>query len=178
MATPAHCIGSFWGPGSSTERRGLPLGFLIVPASEYDQERLADLLTGVQSPIAIAAKGFCGRDYRTHLASIGTTLLDSDRTHISTILGSERALASSRRVIESVFSNRNEQMPLDTISHKHSLASASVSLNASSCMPSECCSIPSVAATHAPSPPTTVAKSHQPSPPPPTNVRIVPHLVW
>lgn len=96
-----------------TDERGLPLGYTIVPANEKEYEPLADLLTGTPATVVVADKGFWGRDYQQRLASDGTTLLTPERTRTATNLGRERALASTRLVIESVFSNLKEQMRLE-----------------------------------------------------------------
>ena len=96
-----------------TDQRGLPLGYTIVPANEKEYEPLADLLTGNPCPVVIADKGFWGRDYTARLAATGTTLLTPDKTRTAANLGRERALASTRLVIESVFSNLKEQMRLE-----------------------------------------------------------------
>ena len=61
----------------------------------------------------IADKGFWGRDYASRLAATGTRLLTPDRTRTAANDGRERALASTRLVIESVFSNLKEQMRLE-----------------------------------------------------------------
>src|SRR5438309_3601904 len=99
-----------------TDERGLPLGYTIVPANEKEYEPLADLLTGTPSEIVIADKGLWGRDYRERLAAGGTVLLTPDKTRTAAHIGRERALASSRPVIESVFPNlqraRRLQRPL------------------------------------------------------------------
>src|SRR5215213_6517744 len=81
-----------------TDERGLPLGYTIVPANEHEYEPLADLLTGTPAAVVIADKGFWGRGYRERRAADG---------------GRERALASTRLVIESVFSNLKGQMRLE-----------------------------------------------------------------
>jgi hypothetical protein len=96
-----------------TDARGLPLGYTIVPANEHEYEPLADLLTGSPSEIVIADKGFWGRDYANRLASNGTVLLTPTKTRTATNLGRERALASTRLVIESVFANLKGQMRLE-----------------------------------------------------------------
>ena len=96
-----------------TDLRGLPLGYTIVPANEKEYEPLADLLTGTPSAVVVADKGFWGRDYQARLAAAGTTLLTPDKTRTAANLGRERALASTRLVIESVFSNLKEQMRLE-----------------------------------------------------------------
>jgi len=61
----------------------------------------------------IADKGFWGRSYRERLAADGLLLLIPDKTRTADNLGRERALASTRLVIESVFSNLKCQMPLE-----------------------------------------------------------------
>jgi IS5 family transposase len=96
-----------------TDERGLPLGYTIVPANEKEYEPLADLLTGTPSEVVIADKGLWGRAYRERLAAGGTILLTPDRTRTAANVGRERALASSRLVIESVFANLKGQMRLE-----------------------------------------------------------------
>ena len=96
-----------------TDDRGLPLGYTLVPANEKEYEPLADLLTGTPAQVVIGDKGFWGRDYKTRLAASGTTLLTPNKTRTTANLGRERALASTRLVIESVFSNLKEQMRLE-----------------------------------------------------------------
>ena len=145
-----------------TDERGLPLGYTIVPANEKEYEPLADLLTGAPAEVVIADKGFWGRDYKTRLAATGTTLLAPDKTRTPANIGRERALASTRLVIESVFSNLKGADATRTPPRPHpSAASPSASDNGSSPSPSECCSTQSAAARHARSPPTTAAESHQ-----------------
>ena len=96
-----------------TDLRGLPLGYTIVPANEHEYEPLADLLTGTPSEVVIADKGFWGAGYREQLASNGTVLLTPNKTRTAANHGRERALASTRLVIESVFSNLKGQMRLE-----------------------------------------------------------------
>ena len=96
-----------------TDERGLPLGYTIVPANEKEHEPLADLLTGNPAEVVVADKGFWGRDYSKRLAANGTTLLTPERTRTSTNEQRERALASTRLVIESVFANLKGQMRLE-----------------------------------------------------------------
>jgi hypothetical protein len=96
-----------------TDERGLPLGYTVVAANEKEYEPLADLLTGTPAAVVIADKGFWGRDYAARLAADGTTLLTPEKTRTATNLGRERALASTRLVIESVFANLKGQMRLE-----------------------------------------------------------------
>jgi IS5 family transposase len=96
-----------------TDKRGLPLGYTIVPANEKEYEPLADLLTGTPAEVVIADKGFWGRGYRERLAADGVNLLTPNKTRSAANLGRERALASTRLVIESVFANLKGQMRLE-----------------------------------------------------------------
>jgi hypothetical protein len=96
-----------------TDSRGLPLGYTVVPANEKEYEPLADLLTGTPAAVVVADKGLWGRDYCARLAACGTTLLTPNKTRSAANIGRERALASTRLVIESVFSNLKEQMRLE-----------------------------------------------------------------
>jgi hypothetical protein len=96
-----------------TDTRGLPLGYTIVAANEKEYEPLADLLTGTPTTVVIADKGLWGRAYRDRLAADGVTLLTPNRTRTAANLGRERALASTRLVIESVFANLKGQMRLE-----------------------------------------------------------------
>lgn len=96
-----------------TDRRGVPLGYTIVPANEKEYEPLADLLTGTAAEVVIGDKGFWGRDYARRLAASGTRLLTPDRTRTAANERREQALASSRLVIESVFANLKQQMRLE-----------------------------------------------------------------
>ena len=96
-----------------TDGAGVPLGYTIVPANEKEYEPLADLLSGVPAEIVIADKGLWGRAYRDRLAADGVTLLTPDRTRTAANIDRERALASFRLVIESVFANLKGQMRLE-----------------------------------------------------------------
>lgn len=96
-----------------TDERGLPLGYTVVPANEKEYEPLADLLTGTPAEVVIADKGFWGRAFQARLAADGIRLLTPDKTRTVSNLSRERALASTRLVIESVFSNLKGQMRLE-----------------------------------------------------------------
>jgi hypothetical protein len=104
-----------WGVGLIllTDERGLPLGYTVLPANEHEREPLADLLSGTPAEVVVADKGFWGESYRRRLAAGGVNLLTPDRTRTSANLACERALASTRLVIESVFSNLKGQMQLE-----------------------------------------------------------------
>jgi Transposase DDE domain len=96
-----------------TDERGLPLGYTVVPASEHEYEPLADLLTGTPAAVVVADKGFWGRGYHDRLAAEGVTLLTPAKTRTTANLDRERALVSTRLVIESVFANLKGQMRLE-----------------------------------------------------------------
>jgi IS5 family transposase len=115
-----------------TDERGTPLGYTIVNANEHEHEPLADLLTGTPAQVVIADKGFWGRGYRERLAADGIRLFTPDKTRTAANHGRERALASTRLVIESVFANPKGQMRLEQHSPKHQPDWPSGSPNASS----------------------------------------------
>jgi DDE family transposase len=140
---------------------GLPLGYTLVPASEREYEPLADLLSGVGAKVVIADKGLLGRNYQTRLAADGVRLLNPDRTRTAENLGRERALASLRLMIESVFATSKDRCGSSITSPKHPPGSPHESRSASWRSHSACCSTPSPDDQHAPSPPTTAAKSHR-----------------
>ena len=96
-----------------TDERGLPLGYTVVPANEHEREPLADLLSGTPAEVVVADKGFWGESFKNRLLADGVCLLTPDRTRTAANLAFERALASTRLVIESVFSNLKGQMQLE-----------------------------------------------------------------
>ena len=100
-------------PARPPDRRARAAARTIVPANEKEYEPLADLLTGTPAEVVIADKGLWGRAYRERLAADGTVLLTPDKTRTAANLTRERALASSRLVIESVFANLKGQMRLE-----------------------------------------------------------------
>jgi hypothetical protein len=96
-----------------TDRRGLPLGYTLVPANEKEYEPLADLLTGVPAEVVLGDKGLWGRGYELRLAASGIELLTPAKQRTSANEARERRLASTRLVIESVFANLKGQMRLE-----------------------------------------------------------------
>jgi hypothetical protein len=96
-----------------TDPRGLPLGYTLVPANEKEYEPIADLLTGQAAETVIADKGLWGRSYRERLAADHVTLLTPAKERTPANADRERALASTRLVIESVFANLKGQMRLE-----------------------------------------------------------------
>jgi hypothetical protein len=96
-----------------TDPRGLPLGYTLVPAGEKEYEPIADLLSGVSAQTVLADKGLWGRRYRERLAAGQVDLLTPAKHRTAANASSERALAGTRLVIESVFSNLKGQMRLE-----------------------------------------------------------------
>ncbi len=84
-----------------------------MAAGEKEYEPLADLLTGTPAEVVIADKGLWGRRYQARLAADNVRLLTPARTRTATNIGRERAPASTRLVIESVFANLKGQMRLE-----------------------------------------------------------------
>jgi hypothetical protein len=92
------------------DRRGLPLAYTWVPANEHEYEPLLDLVEAGET--VIADKGLWGRAYNERMLSSEVELLTPARERTTTNRLRERALASTRLVIESVFSNLKGQMRL------------------------------------------------------------------
>jgi Transposase DDE domain len=93
------------------DRRGLPLGYTLVAANEHEYEPLLNLVE--QGETVIADKGLWGRAYNQKMECTQVRLLTPARERTADNAGRERVLASTRLVIESVFSNLKEQMRLE-----------------------------------------------------------------
>ena len=93
------------------DRRGLPLGYTLVPANEHEYEPLLDLVEAGET--VIADKGLWGRAYNQRMECAQVQLLTPARERTAANRSRERALASARLTIESVFSNLKEQMRLE-----------------------------------------------------------------
>ena len=94
-----------------TDRRGLPLGYTLVGANEHEYEPLLNLVQPGET--VIADKGLWGRAYNQKMESAEVRLLTPSRERTADNAGRERALASTRLVIESVFANLKQQMRLE-----------------------------------------------------------------
>jgi hypothetical protein len=92
------------------DRRGLPLSYTLVPANEHEYEPLLDLVEAGET--VIADKGLWGRAYNERMEGSGVELLTPARERTAANQARERALASARLTIESVFANLKEQMRL------------------------------------------------------------------
>ena len=93
-----------------TDRRGLPLAYTWVPANEHEYEPLLDLVEAGET--VIADKGLWGRAYNERMECATVELLTPARQRTASNRPRERALAGTRLVIESVFSNLKQQMRL------------------------------------------------------------------
>jgi len=93
------------------DRRGLPLGFTLVPANEHEYEPLLDLVDPGET--VIGDKGLWGRAYNQRMACAEVELLTPARERTAANHERERVLAGLRLTIESVFSNLKEQMRLE-----------------------------------------------------------------
>lgn len=96
-----------------TDRRGLPLGYTLVPANELEREGLRDLLAGQPASVVLADRGLEGRGYTASLAADGHQLLTPARERTPANSRRERTLASARLVVESAFANLKVQMRLE-----------------------------------------------------------------
>jgi IS5 family transposase len=94
-----------------TDRRGLPLGYTLVPANQHEYEPLLDLVEHGET--VIADKGLWGRAYNERMRSAEVQLLTPARERTAANQGHERTLAGLRLTIESVFANLKEQMRLE-----------------------------------------------------------------
>ena len=94
-----------------TDRRGLPLGYTLVPANEKEYEPLLDLVEAGET--VIADKGLWGRAYNEKLECAQVRLLTPSRERTTDNADRERRHAGQRLTIESVFANLKEQMRLE-----------------------------------------------------------------
>lgn len=92
------------------DRRGLPLGYTLVPANEHEYEPLLELVEAGET--VIADKGLWGRAYNQRMEWAEVRLLTPARERTAANHDRERLLAGLRLTIESVFSNLKEQMRL------------------------------------------------------------------
>jgi Transposase DDE domain len=96
-----------------SDRRGVPLGYTIVPANELEREGLRDLLATGAGDMVIGDRGVEGRAYAGSLAAAGIQLLTPARERSLANAGHDRALIRFRLTIESAFANLKRQMRLE-----------------------------------------------------------------
>ena len=143
-----------------TDRRGLPLGYTLVPANEH-RRPLLDLVEAGET--VIADKGLWGRAYNEKMECAQVRLLTPSRERTIDNADRERRHAGQRLTIESVFSNLKEQMRLERHLAKTPRGLAQRIAQRLLALTLGISSTPLAADLHAPSPPTTAANSHQAS---------------
>jgi hypothetical protein len=95
------------------DRKGLPVGYTLVPANEREYEPVRELALGDGSQILVADKGLWGKQYAQTLELEGVLLHTPDRVRTADNLARERSLASVRLVVESTIANLKCQMRLE-----------------------------------------------------------------
>jgi len=95
------------------DRKGVPVGYTLVPANEKEYEPVRELALGDGSTILVCDKGLWGRQYAETLQLEGTLLHTPDRVRTADNLDRERSLASLRLVVESTIANLKCQMRLE-----------------------------------------------------------------
>jgi hypothetical protein len=95
------------------DRKGLPVGYTLVPANEKEYEPVRELALGDGSEILVADKGLWGRQYAETLRLEGVLLHTPDRVRTAANLERERSLARGRLVVESTIANLKCQMRLE-----------------------------------------------------------------
>jgi Transposase DDE domain len=95
------------------DRKGLPVGYTLVPANEREYEPVRELALGDGSEILVADKGLWGKQYAHTLELEGVLLHTPDRVRSADNLERERSLASVRLVVESTIANLKCQMRLE-----------------------------------------------------------------
>lgn len=91
---------------------GLPVGFELAAANSPERLVAAELLERTLNPgqTVIADKGFAGREFEQHVASLGGQLLRPDRKDEPARFGS---LGGIRQWIESCFDSLKDQLSLE-----------------------------------------------------------------
>jgi hypothetical protein len=95
------------------DRKGLPVGYTLVPANEREYEPVRELALGDGSELLVADKGLWGKEYAKTLSLEGVLLHTPDRVRTADNLERERSLARTRLVIESTIANLKCQMRLE-----------------------------------------------------------------
>src|SRR2546426_320983 len=158
--------------GTSSDRQFLGLVGRVLPGwfphlpdqSQYNRRLrgLVELLSIVQQRLAAWLATGGGRRSRERLAADNVLLLTPDKTRTADNQNRERALASTRLVIESVFSNLKGQMRLEQHLAK-TPAGLAVRIAQRILALTIGMLLNPLVGPHAPSPPTTAAESHQAS---------------
>ena len=95
------------------DRKGLPVGYTLVPANEREYEPVRELALGDGSDILVCDKGLWGRQYAETLRLEGILIRTPDRVRTNENVERERGLARMRLVVESTIANLKCQMRLE-----------------------------------------------------------------
>jgi hypothetical protein len=95
------------------DRKGLPLGYTLVPANEKEYEPVRELALGDSSQILVCDEGLWGRQYAETLRLDGIVIRTPDRVRTAENSERERGLARLRLVVESTIANLKCQMRLE-----------------------------------------------------------------
>jgi hypothetical protein len=96
------------------DRKGVPVGYdLVGPQAGQERQAVLDRATAHPGSVLFCDAGFWGADYQRQMELINVTLVTPDRHQLGQRPPAEKAKASIRLVIESVFSNLKLQMRLE-----------------------------------------------------------------
>lgn len=95
------------------DRKGLPIGYTLVPANEPEYEPVRELVLGDDSQILVCDKGLWGRQYAETLRLEGVLIRTPERNRTAANVERERGLARMRLVVESTIANLKCQMRLE-----------------------------------------------------------------
>src|SRR5207244_2360672 len=95
------------------DRKGLPVGYTLVPANEKEYEPVRELALADGSEILVCDKGLWGRQYAETLRLEGNLIRTPDRVRSHENVERERGLAGIRLVVESTIANLKCQMRLE-----------------------------------------------------------------
>jgi hypothetical protein len=95
------------------DRKGLPVGYTLVPANEKEYEPVRELILADGSTILVCDKGLWGRQYAETLRLEGVLIRTPDRVRTAENLERERGLARMRLIVESTIANLKCQMRLE-----------------------------------------------------------------
>lgn len=112
------------------DRKGLPVGYTLVPANEKEYETVRELALTDGSEILVCDKGLWAHQYAETLRLEGILMRTRDRVRTVDNAERERGLARMRLVVESTIANLKCQMRLDSTSRRPRPASSSELRNA------------------------------------------------
>lgn len=96
-----------------TDRAGVPVGYDLKPANEYEREGVFELATAHPDTVLFADAGHRGREHHDSLELVGVELIVPAKHKLGERPAVEIDKARIRLVIESVFSTLKRQMQLE-----------------------------------------------------------------